>query len=43
MQRSRDRSRSRAGGSPVTPQKEIITRDGSYIATRDGSLVIARQ
>lgn len=30
-----------AGGT--TLQQEILTRNGSYIATRDGSLVIARQ
>lgn len=42
MQRFRDRSRIR-GGAPISEQKEIITRDGSYIATRDGSVVIARQ
>lgn len=42
MQRTRDRSRIRAG-APLSEQKEIITRSGAYIATRDGALVIARQ
>ena len=42
MWRNRDRSRMRAG-APISETKEIITRDGSYISTRNGSLVIARQ
>jgi hypothetical protein len=33
----------RASSTGVTLQREIVTRDASYIETRDGSLVIARQ
>jgi hypothetical protein len=40
--RSRFRSRMRASSTGITLQREILTRSGDYIQTRDGSLVIAR-